>query len=173
MERWCPWAGRGPAVSVPWPCVGIRRTVRLKRLLLGAWPPPPAPRFSVPALTPASGQGPRSAGPLPHPYIDLGIRSPRVAASRAVEGALLTGPYTEVGEDVNEASFPRRHLHQKSLSALGALCSTGVSAAARPCGPDPCACPRGSRRDGQGFIQPCFAGADFFVMSAEFWSLLF
>ena len=85
----------------------------------------------------------------------------------------MTGLYTEVGEDVNEASFPRRHLHQKSLSILGALCSTGVSAAAHPSGSDPCARPRGSRQDGQGFIQPCLAAADFFLMSAEFWSLLF
>lgn len=76
--------GPGAAVSVPWPCVGIRRTVRLKRPLLGAWPPPPSPGFSVPALTPASGQGPHATGPLPHPFIDLGIRSPRVAASGAV-----------------------------------------------------------------------------------------
>lgn len=61
--------------------------------------PSPAPEFSVPAqcLLCRVG-GPHTAGPLLHPYIDLGVRSPRVAASGAVEGALMMGLDTEVAE---------------------------------------------------------------------------
>lgn len=83
---------KGPFVRIPW-------TTRLKRPLLGAWPRPPAPEFSVPAqcLLCRVG-GPHTAGPLLHPYIDLGVRSPRVAASGAVEGALMMGLDTEVAE---------------------------------------------------------------------------
>ena len=103
---------------------------------------------------------PHTAGPL-HPYVDLGVRSPRVVASRAVEGALMMGLYTEVaeevGEEVNEASVPGRRLYQKTLRPFGpwrygAFCR--LSAAGRRCGSGHYASPGGSR---QGLCRALFS----------------